>query len=439
MIRDERQTKELNRVKKGLLVYIFLITLVGGGFKLATQVIVLERFIVELFLLVVLGIYFLLTLAQTKDYHDERQEEFQSKLASITLAVLFFGGFLFHYQSVAANYTNLFFSNSSSVYYTFGVFVFVILLRKHQVSFHGLLLEKTKKAYYFQILKRLLFFSLLFSLYLLIFYFYKIPWNFSLLAVYISLLYFWILYWLFAIYEKIQHDELLLLEINQFPNMTKNSVLFLILPTLYGFVVNYFSGQYQLAFITNAPMDEMVRLSTITALLGLLSLDMMLLSFLAYFLAYRHLQKRHIDLSLQKTMKIFLISNFVNIIVSTLLRIISIFIPLTQSPQLISTFSTISNIISMTFVVYFFVFHLLFLVALYRHQIPYRLLYAIIPFFSLLGNLSNWATMSSRSLVFFIIGIIMRFSLPVLLLVFTILHTRLRTPLHLDPLFETET
>lgn len=336
-VKDERIAKEMNQVKKYVLLYVFIAAIVLAVLKLLVFGFNMSIFYVEGFIILSSMILFsIVSLKQVGDY-DERIEKSISKTYHIGFIFIFIGGLWVHFYQVLSNtLAQSTVVNITNTLILIGFIVAMILLKRKGLYANYKYIESSKSNYYSHVFLNVLIILLTFGMiYLTVLFTINRSIDFTgniyfLLIIIISLIMVSVEYILFSIYEKNHYDEMIAFEENRSNIMSKNAFLF----QLILFVFAVFSGyvNYRLMIITSGSLLEQRESfntwMTIQTFTKLVALDFTILSLISSLIIYYFLRKL---IGKQKILSLFLSISIVSFVIQVLQYFHALFLPLLQN------------------------------------------------------------------------------------------------------------
>ncbi|AUD65837.1 hypothetical protein BK011_09115 [Tenericutes bacterium MZ-XQ] len=336
-MKDERIAKEMNQVKKYVLLYVFIASIVLAVLKLLVFGFNMRMFYVEGFIILSSMILFsIVSLKQVGDY-DERIERSISKTYHIGFIFIFIGGLWVHfYQVLSSTLAQSTVVNMTNTLILIGFIVAMIFLKRKGLYANYKYIESSKSNYYSHVFLNVLIILLTFGLiYVTVLFTINKAIDFTsniyfLLSIIISFIMVSVEYILFSIYEKNHYDEVIAFEENRSNIMSKNAFLF----QLILFVFAVFSGyvNYRLMIITSGSLLEQRESfntwMTIQTFTKLVALDFTILSLISSLIICYFLRKL---IGKHKILSLFLSISIVSFVIQVLQYFHALFLPLLQN------------------------------------------------------------------------------------------------------------
>ena len=386
-MKDERIIKEMNQVKKYVLLYVFIAAAILGVLKLILFGFNLSMFYVEGFIIVTSVLLFSIVSLNFVGNYDERIERRVGVIYHIGFIFIFIGGLWVHFYQVLASAL----AQSTVVYVTntlilVGFIVALILLKKRKLYANYKYIEYSKSSYYFHVfINVLVILATFIGIYLTVLLSMNYPIDISgslyfIATITVSFVMISIEYVLFSIYEKNHYDEEIAFE-NENPSiLSKNAFLFQIIV----FIFTYLSGyvNYRLMMITTGSLiehqEELQTWSILQSLTKLAAIDFAILGLMVSLIIYYYLKKL---IGKHKILSLYLVLNIVSFIIQVLEYVFSLVMPLLQSVielhenfiKLITTYSQINLGISVIFGLIYFTLG----IYLYIKNVPFKTMFLI--------------------------------------------------------------
>lgn len=395
-MKDERIAKEMNQVKKYVLLYVFIAAIVLGVFKLLVFGFNMRMFYVEGFIILSSIILFsIVSLKKIGDY-DERIERSISKTYHIGFIFVFIGGLWVHfYQVLSSTLAQSTVVHMTNTLILIGFVVAMIMLKRKGLYANYKYIESSKSNYYSHVFLNVLIILLTFGLiYVTVLFTINKAIDFTsniyfLLSIIISFIMVSLEYILFSIYEKNHYDEVIAFEENR-PNIISKNV-FLFQAILLMFAV--FSGyvNYKLMMITTGSLIEqqeaLYTWATLQTWTKLIALDVAILSLISSLIIYYYLRKL---IGKHKVLSFYLSVIIVSFVIQVFQYFHALFLPLLQNViepqeafiQWVTTYSRINLGISVVFAL----IYISLSVYLFIKNAPYRSMILIYSFFLLISN-----------------------------------------------------
>lgn len=395
-MKDERIAKEMNQVKKYVLLYVFIATIVLGVFKLLVFGFDLRIFYVEGFIIFSSMILFsIVSLKQVGDY-DERIEKSISKTYHIGFIFIFIGGLWAHfYQVLSSALTQSTVAYITNTLILIGFIVAMILLKRKGLYANYKYIESSKSKYYLHVLFNVLIILLVFGF---IYVTVLLAINGSIdigsnlyfnLRIGLSLIMLSIQYILFSIYEKNHYDEVIAFEENRPKIISKNVFLFQVILLMFAVFSGYVN--YRLMMITTGSLIEqqeaLYTWTTLQTLTKFIALDVAILSLISSLILYYYLRNL---IGKHKVLSLYLSISIVSFVIQVLQYFHALFLPLLQNMietheafiKWITTYSQVNVGISVVFAL----IYISLSVYLFFKNAPYRSMILIYSFFLLISN-----------------------------------------------------
>ncbi len=387
-MKDERLMKEMNQIKGQVSLYVSIATLVLGLIKFFIYGFDFSFFYVEIFILAVTSIMFIVVLMNITGTYDERTDQNIKTIYQYGFIVLFLGGLWTHFYQVYVNLADklvvIYITNTLIL---IGFIVTLILLKKKSLYANYKYIEYDKKKYYLHIalniFRLLLIMASIYGSLMVIFGF---PGDMNILLIFIIMSFIMISfeYILFSIYEKNHYDEMIRFE-NENPNMLSNNVfVFQILIFIFTTLSSYAALRVTMISINYEHFnhESLLFWATISNYLQIMSLDFLILGFIATLIAYKYLVKLLGENSL---LKVFLIVGIIKFVHQVLNLAFSLFMPVIEryfetSQEFFKAVMTY-NQINLVIVSVITVIYIGFAVILYFRNVKYKyfvLFYALI-------------------------------------------------------------
>ena len=357
---DERMMVQVNAAKARVIVAVWIATLIQALIRviLTQSLSVLNG--VDLLMLSVPVIHLMLSSVLTSSSQDERDQASVRTLSDTAFAVMLFGGFFLHFNSVASLYAQA--SSGSAVtsarlpltsfLVTLGLIVYLVSLRRRGVYAHYTLLIDRHDVYGRMVIRRLLVFGVIFLANVVPFALRWTPGGASsgllltgIILVSLSYVSLSVTYLLFAFYEKHTFDEENLELDGTIRHVSKTVPLFLTVPLLIHIGSSVVSVVRDWSFQRDGNMDIMrdPTFLVFQRMFALLQGDAILYQTIALVLLFRHLKKIPGLKDVSLAVLVYLV---VSTTVSSLSFIFALVNPLFPSDVVIRTAKAVGSISS---------------------------------------------------------------------------------------------
>jgi hypothetical protein len=395
-VKDERISKEMNVVKKYVLLYVFVAAVILGLMKIIVFGFNLGLFYVEGYMIASSIILYSIVSLNRVGIYDERAELREGRIYKYGFGLIFIGGLWTHfYQILSSALTQSAIVSITNTLILIGFIVTIILLKRKGLYANYKYIEHSKSKYYLHVLLNvLLIFVVFFGIYQtvvlaindtvdcgLAIYFMAInAYSFVMLSIE---------YILFSIYEKNHYDEMIDFEKRRPNLMSKNALLFQIILFIFSTFSSYVN--YRMMMITAGSLSgqsgELARWSTMQTFTKIVAVDFMIISLMVSFIIYLYLVKligknKLLSFFIKFSIAIFVI-NFIEYIFSFVLQYLSASLDSFDTfVSVITTYNQISLFISLSISIVYVVLGVL----LYLKNVPFKRLFLT---YSILVTLTN--------------------------------------------------
>lgn len=394
LMKDERITKELNKIKGYVLVYVFAAALLFGFIKYLIYGYVYQMYLVEMVVVTISMITLLSTLfVKNNKAFDERLEMNVGRIYQVGYSLLVVGGLWTHFYSVVTTPFNIlsmgFITNTLIL---IGLIVLLILLKRKKIYANYKMIESSKKSYYKFVLTNVLKFFFLFIFItgsiMGIDYLFDVMVSEIEILIYLALISFIMLsteYFIFSIYEKNNFDESLLFEANKPFYLTKNAFLFSLILSIWGFVIGYVNLRSTIESLANHHSPAFNQWALYSKFLNLLSIDFIILGIIVMVIIYLYIKT---IIKNNFVIKIILIDIIISTIFGVFNYLASVFLPIilgrinngVEIQRILRIYSNINS----SYLLLHLVFICIYVFYLYKHKIIYYKLAILYLFLAIL-------------------------------------------------------
>ena len=299
-MKDERISKEMNIVKKYVLLYVFVAAVILGLIKIIVFGFNLNLFYVEGFVILSSSILYSIVSLNRLGIYDERAELREGRIYKYGFGLIFIGGLWTHfYQILSSTLTQSAIVSVTNTLILIGFIVTIVLLKRKGLYANYKYIEHSKSKYYLHVLLNvLLIFVVFFGIYQTVVLAINDTVDFG-LAIYLmaiiaySFVMLSIEYVLFSIYEKNHYDETIDFEKRRANLMSKNAFLFQIILFIFSTFSSYVN--YRMMMLLegglNQQSGELARWSTMQIFTKIVAIDFMIISLMVSIIIYLYLVK----------------------------------------------------------------------------------------------------------------------------------------------------
>jgi hypothetical protein len=384
-VKDERISKEMNVVKKYVLLYVFVAAVALGLLKIIVFGFNLNLFYVEGFIILSSSILYSIVSLNRLGIYDERAEQREGRIYKYGFGLIFIGGLWTHfYQILSSALAQSAIVSVTNTLILIGFIVTIVLLKRKGLYANYKYIEHSKSKYYLHVLFNvLLIFVVFFGIYQTVVLAINDTVDFG-LAIYLmaiiaySFVMLSIEYVLFSIYEKNHYDETIDFEKRRANLMSKNAFLFQIILFVFSTFSSYIN--YRMMMITagslNEQSEELFRWSTLQTFTKIVAVDFMIISLMVSFIIYLYLIKligknKLLSFFLKFSIAVFAI-NFIEYIFSFVLRYLNVSMDsYDMFVRIVTTYNQISIFISLSISMVYVVLGVL----LYLKNVPFKRLF----------------------------------------------------------------
>lgn len=395
-MKDERISKEMNDVKKYILLYVFVAAVILGFIKIIVFGFNLNLFYVEGFIILSSIILYSIVSLNQLGIYDERAELREGRIYKYGFGLIFIGGLWTHfYQILSSALAQSAIVSVTNTLILIGFIVTIVLLKRKGLYANYKYIEHSKSKYYLHVLLNVvLILIVFFGIYqtvvltitnsldigLAIYFMTIIAYSFVMVSIE---------YVLFSIYEKNHYDEMIDFEKRRAKLLSKNAFLFQIIIFLFTMFSSYVN--FKMMMITTGSLNEqreaLTRWSTMQTFTKIVSVDFMIISLMVSVIIYLYIVKligknKLSSYFLKFSIAVFAI-NFIQYIFSFILQYLNasmdsfdIFV------RIVTAYNQISFIISLSISIVYVVLGIL----VYLKNVPFKRLFLT---YSILVILTN--------------------------------------------------
>lgn len=419
-MRDERIEKELILSRNAVLIGVGIVAVLFVIFNILFANVKFNDYYTSIFIIIVVGITFLLRYTLYENFEDERISNEYGTLQKIVFHTLVYGGFFIHFLTIRVELIlSVNISGLSSVLFIVAACIYIYQLRKRNVYAHYRMFNLDRKSYIKKKLLIALVYSFILSLNIVLYLNNMFLYGGLTILYTVSLIF--PLYFIYALYERNHYDEYELFMEDKKRSLTKNAALLFALPmihTIIGSIINTIFV-YQTDF--QGYVSEAQTAFSAMKFLQLYTLEISILSILSYVVIYSYIKKALPKL--QSVLPIILtyiiivvVYNIVNYINTTFMSVIYAtyafeFDTIIMIIEAIGTFTTIVMILSL-------LLRLFIGIKLTQANVPYMSLYWIFTVFSFVSYELHMYAYVNSSMFRYIVAILMGITSLVLLFIF---------------------
>ena len=395
-MKDERIVKEMNQVKKYVLLYVFIAAIFLGMLKLLMFGFNFSIFYVEGFIIFSSMLLFsIVSLKQVGDY-DERIEQSIGKVYHVGFIFMFIGGLWVHfYQVLSSALTQSTVVHITNTLILVGFIVALILLKRRGLYANYKYIESSKSKYYSRMFLNVLMIILTF-----VFIYYTVLFAlkdlidlsgsiYFIAIVTISFVMVSVEYILFSIYEKNHYDEMIAFEENRPNILSKNSFLFQVILFLFAVASGYVNYRFMM-MTTDGLVGNREALhtwATLQTLIKLVTLDFAIIGLISSLIIYYYLKKL---IGNHKILSLYLMISMISFGVQVLQYMHALLLPLLQNMiephdvfiKWVMTYNQVNLGISVIFMLIYMALG----IYLYIKNVPYKTMFLLYSIFLLISS-----------------------------------------------------
>jgi len=395
-VKDERIVKEMNQVKKYVLLYVFIAAIFLGMLKLLMFGFNFSIFYVEGFIIFSSMLLFsIVSLKQVGDY-DERIEQSIGKVYHVGFIFMFIGGLWVHfYQVLSSALTQSTVVHITNTLILVGFIVALILLKRRGLYANYKYIESSKSKYYSRMFLNVLMIILTF-----VFIYYTVLFAlkdlidlsgsiYFIAIVTISFVMVSVEYILFSIYEKNHYDEMIAFEENRPNILSKNSFLFQVILFLFAVASGYVNYRFMM-MTTDGLVGNREALhtwATLQTLIKLVTLDFAIIGLISSLIIYYYLKKL---IGNHKILSLYLMISMISFGVQVLQYMHALLLPLLQNMiephdvfiKWVMTYNQVNLGISVIFMLIYMALG----IYLYIKNVPYKTIFLLYSIFLLISS-----------------------------------------------------
>lgn len=395
-MKDERIVKEMNQVKKYVLLYVFIAAIFLGMLKLLMFGFNFSIFYVEGFIIFSSMLLFsIVSLKQVGDY-DERIEQSIGKVYHVGFIFMFIGGLWVHfYQVLSSALTQSTVVHITNTLILVGFIVALILLKRRGLYANYKYIESSKSKYYSR-----MFLNVLMILLTFVFIYYTVLFAlkdlidlsgsiYFIAIVTISFVMVSVEYILFSIYEKNHYDEMIAFEENRPNILSKNSFLFQVILFLFAVASGYVNYRFMM-MTTDGLVGNREALhtwATLQTLIKLVTLDFAIIGLISSLIIYYYLKKL---IGNHKILSLYLMISMISFGVQVLQYMHALLLPLLQNMiephdvfiKWVMTYNQVNLGISVIFMLIYMALG----IYLYIKNVPYKTIFLLYSIFLLISS-----------------------------------------------------
>lgn len=410
-MKDERITQQLNQAKGVVLIFVFISVLAVSMFKFLITNQSLEFYYVEGFILVISLLIITLKFTLFSNIEDERIQKNYERLLNIAFLTMFYGGFVIHFYSVSNLLSESQFSFSfTSTFILIATIVFIVQLKRRSIYASYKWIEFEKWVFIKKTVKRLIIFSLFFSLNIFSYIINGTDVLIGFITIIYSLFSLGSVYFIFTLYEKNHYDEVTLLEQGMKRSITKNASLLLIIPVIYSLISNTVNLVFNQILIVDGSALGTENIALLNRVLGLYSLDISIVTIICFTIIYFYLKNDNRFNSLMKVLKIYVITySIISVINYVIFLILPVIFASINDIDQVRRLASFNGYLSLLFILYFFVMHMIIAIRLKRINVSNLKLFYLFSIYPIFGVLFSRLAVINESIFLLLLAALCSF------------------------------